>query len=295
VITETVTIEGPFGFYTVEKSVEVFSDDNCGNPQPLNGSFTYVYTLTNDPLSVLGIIGFSVPMPNQVALVDYGFIDGSGVEPSTVTASPGQVSWTFAAPLLNPGEVTEKLFIVSPYQPGDATVTINGDAGLDVTATNIAPVELPEPCPCSAFFWKLRSTNWWWISHKWFPGDDFDAVKARAVDLSGGFFADETALTDALKYWGWCSPELRAKRQLAAMLLNVAAGELFPGNTKCRLFQGTEIDFDGDAVADSTVGAEIANVITLIDSGDASQQNDAFHIALDINLGRTVIGAVRFH
>lgn len=292
----SVTVDGPFGAYTVVKDHEIYAADNCGNPNPVPGSFTYVYKISNDAGSSVGVTGYSIQVvdaPNKVS--DQGFIDGAGVEPSAQSIGANEVRWDFDAPLIAPGEMSEYVWMVSPYQPGSTDVTINGEFALDAGTQNIGPVELPEPAPCSAFFWKLRAQGWYWIANKWFPGSDFDAIKARAVDLSGGYFVDEADLIDAVKKWGWLNAEKRARRQLAAVLLNVAAGELYPGNTKCRLFQGTELDFDGDEVADSTVGAEIGNIITGIESGDPNAQNDAFHVALDINLGRSVIGAASFH
>ena len=46
VATGQTTIEEPLvGIYTVEKTVSVFAEDNCGNPAPLAGQFTYVYSI----------------------------------------------------------------------------------------------------------------------------------------------------------------------------------------------------------------------------------------------------------
>lgn len=296
----TVEIVDPtFGAYTVQKTFEVFSDKNCGNPVKVNGSFTYVYTLEVLASSQVGLLEFRVPVPSELAVVEAGFVGGGpDVEPvsTTVITEPEGtfVVWEFPATSLQPGQTSAPLYVVSPFQSGGGTVQLSGQFGLAASGPCIVPTELPEPCPCSAFFWKLRSIDWWWVSH-FFPGGDFDDVKARAVELSGGFFASEAALTDALKYWGFLSAEKRAKRQLAAVLLNVAAGELFPANTKCRLFEGTELDLDGDDVGDTTVAEAIAQIIADIESGDYHLQNDAFALALDINLGRNVIGAVSFH
>jgi hypothetical protein len=190
------------------------------------------------------------------------------------------------------GDTSLPIYLVSPYRPGDGLLNVQPNL-FSGTAVALVPSDLPEPNPCSAFFWKLRSLNWWWVA-KYFPGEQFDAVKTRAVELSGGFFSDEGELVSALYYWGFRSAEKRATRQLSALLLNVAAGDLYPGNTKCRLFLGTQLDLDGDDVADSTVDEAIGSIITGIQSGIWDEQNDAFHLGLDINLGRNVMGAVCF-
>ncbi|MCG8435143.1 MAG: hypothetical protein MJA83_14040, partial [Gammaproteobacteria bacterium] len=57
----------------------------------------------------------------------------------------------------------------------------------------------------------------------------------------------------------------------------------------------TEIYTDGDEVGDQLVTEAIGEIIGNIQSGDYNLQNDAFHLALDINEGRNVIGAVSFH
>jgi hypothetical protein len=75
----------------------------------------------------------------------------------------------------------------------------------------------------------------------------------------------------------------------------VAAGELFPGNTRCRLFPGTWLDVDDNGWADSTVGEAIGQIIADIQSGDWFLQVEALQLATDINNGSNVIGAVHFN
>lgn len=295
-----VTIEDPnFGLYTVRKTFEVFADNNCGNPVPSTGSFTYVYTLEVLTGSTLGVQSASVGVPDSGAVVDAGFLAGGGsgvVDPSSTVVSETDVRWFFdgtANGALLEGETSAPLYLVSPYGPGDDAFTIFGQAALNAPTTCVGPSVLPEPSPCSAFFWKLRALGWFWVKH-YFPGSQFDDVKTRAVELSGGYFADEGDLVSALFHWGFLNPKKRAERQLAALLLNVAAGDLFPANTKCRLFPGTELDLDGDEVADSTVDEAIGEIITKLDTTDPALHQEAFVLALDINLGRNVIGAAAF-
>ena len=54
----------PDGFYTGVKAYTVYTHDDAGNPFPgVAGELTYVYTITNDPGSFLGIIGFNIDAP----------------------------------------------------------------------------------------------------------------------------------------------------------------------------------------------------------------------------------------
>ncbi|MGH0037977.1 MAG: hypothetical protein ACQGVK_23345 [Myxococcota bacterium] len=286
-------------FWTFSVDFEVFSDDNCANPNPVAGSYTYVYTVTatdEGPVPV-SLEEFRVLLDDVGFVSEAGVISGGpGVSPTSVDTVDGvepQVAATFNTGDFTLGDTSLPIYIVSPYRPGDGIINLQVSlfAG---SGPALVPAVLPEACPCSAFFWKLRALNWWWVK-RYFPGSQFDDIKARAVELSGGVFADEGELVSALFQLGFFSAEKRAKRQLAALVLNLAAGELYPANTKCRIFPGTELDLDGDDVADSTVDEQLTAIIAGIDSGDSSQQNDAFKVALDINLGVTVIDAVSFH
>jgi hypothetical protein len=91
--------------------------------------------------------------------------------------------------------------------------------------------------------------------------------------------------------------EERAKQQLAALLLNIAAGNLYPSNTKCRLFvaeDGTQIDTDGDGIADISLEAALTLIESNILSGDPDLQHDAHQLADDINNGIGVLNSSMF-
>lgn len=300
----SVTIVDPtFGAYTATKHFWVYADDDADNPMPVAGHFTYIYTLTNDPGSFVSLKGLKVLVPNGAAS-QFGFLPGSGVAPSSTQivdqndpnsgVSKDEVQWDFVSPLIAPGAVSEKLYVISPYGPGDVDVTVNGDFSLDADANCIGPVVEPAAVACTIGFWKNREKGKKGLL-KFFPGSDFDDVKAEAVAISGGVFADEAALVSALTSKGNRPIEVKAKQQTAALLLTLAAGNLFPGNTKCRLFSGTQLDLDGDGQADSDIDSAVTQIISDILSGDPSLQADAKDLTDDINNGIGVIGATQFN
>jgi hypothetical protein len=296
-VTISDDVSGDFWSFAVD--FEVFDDDNCANPNPVTGSFTYVYTVTATDQGPIPIALQEVRVVlDEVGIVsEAGVITGGpGVAPTSVTVESAPDDTVTAA--FDPGDFTLgdtslPIYVVSPYRPGDGQVNLQV-IPFSGSGTALVPAVLPEACPCSAFFWKLRALGWWWVK-KYFPGSQFDELKTRAVEIGGGAFADEADLVSSLFQLGFFSAKKRAERELAALLLNIAAGDLFPGNTKCRIFPGTDLDLDGDGVPDSTVDEQLGTIITQIDSGDSSQQQQAFETALDINLGRTVIDAVVFH
>jgi len=294
-------IESEFGAYEVQKCFEVYADTNPDNPVAVPGNFTFVYTLDNQNSSFTSIIQFYVETPGGGSVTGAGFIGGSGdVEPSTTNPSiAGQVLWEFLPAGIAPGTQSAPLYILSPYGPGavtDTMVVTSDDFGLDETSACIGPVTAPPPIACTIGFWKNREDGKKGLL-KFFPDGDFDAVKAEAVAISS-VFATEAELVDALTSKGNRTIEERAKQQLAALLLNVAAGNLYPANMKCRLFlgtNGTQIDLDGDGVADISLEDALTSIESDILSGDPSLQGDAHDLADDINNGIGVIDATMFN
>jgi hypothetical protein len=148
------------------------------------------------------------------------------------------------------------------------------------------PLEEPpdSPLACTPGFWKNRAAGKQGLL-KFFPGDDFAAVVAEAVALSNGVFAGAEELVAAVSNQG--TPEVQARRNLAALLLNLAAGNLFPGNGKCQLFEDNEID-------ENACGEElsVADALEAIfeDLG-AGYFVDASECADDINNNLGLVGA----
>ncbi len=129
---------------------------------------------------------------------------------------------------------------------------------------------------------------------KFFPDTDFDAVVAQALTLSMGVFTSANFpsagcpnfddLICALESKGNRSTEERARQQLAATLLNLAAGDLFPDNGKCVLFEENNITGDGNACGNNlTVGDGVADSKSGITSGDPQAQHDGLECLNDIN------------
>jgi len=257
----SVVIAEPNGFpgvcdqpcYTVTKSFEVWlsSNTDADNPGVCAGSDnTYIYKLSHDGGSssnVPGIIGFEASVDtSQVSAAS--FISGFGVDPSSVAVdtSLDVVSWEFLSPVISDGGMSTKLFVCSPLGPGSISVSMSGQFSLDAPGTCTGPVVPVEgdPLTCTIGFWKNRAEGRKGLL-KFFPttvdNDDFGDVVTQAVLLSGGVFADEADLLAALTSKGRRTDEERARQQLAALLLNFAAADLFPDNEKCRVFDGNLI------------------------------------------------------
>jgi hypothetical protein len=285
------TITDPnFGAYTVQKTVQVYAADNCGNPLPVAGQFTYVYSLQVLSDSTIGILNFVIPIPGSGSVSQYTSIDGAGVNPTSITKVASSVTWDFGPNGINPGEISDDLVLVSPYAPGGNVASIGGQFGLDANGECLGPVVAPEPITCTIGFWKNREDGKSGLL-KFFPGADYDAVKAEAVAIST-VFGSVAELTAALTSKGPRTIEERAKQQLAALVLNVAAGALFPANTKCRVFlgaNGTQIDLDGNGTADMTLEAALTQIESDILSGDPALQQAAHDLADDINNGVGVL------
>ena len=94
--------------------------------------------------------------------------------------------------------------------------------------------------PCTIGFWKNRAAGKkGTLQH--FDDVEFDAIVSLGTVLSGGVFVDEAALLTDLQSKGNRPPSQRARQQLAAFVLDLAAGTLYPDNQKCKLFGGNTI------------------------------------------------------
>jgi hypothetical protein len=331
--TEVVgPIEDPtFGFWKAIKTVQLFNPGNTSNPCPDTTKYCYVYTITNDPSSQVNLVGFGVQVPagTAVAVSSAGVLPGSGVQPDSTNVLPNEVRWEYSNNPITPGATTEHMYINSTYGPGNVKVTINGDGGLDSGDLDcLGPVVPPNgvgtPMSCTIGFWKERSEAKQGLL-KFFPGtvniatgacgsptEDLCKVLTRAVVLGSpqfGTAANDAAVTNAMRATllsfltskGDRVTVIRARQQFAALVLNLAAGQLFPSNQKCRFFPQTEIsvsayadiplnaDPSGDPLK-LTISDAVAWLKRLLNSSDLNNPQRALEIADDLNNGIGVIG-----
>ncbi len=134
------------------------------------------------------------------------------------------------------------------------------------------------PVACTIGFWNNRADTPLGQSHH-FPDPQFGQVVAAAADLTSVF--DGSELVTALVRTGKRTQEQKAEQQLAALLLNLAAGDLFPDNQKCELFETNEIA-DNACVVGATVGEALAGILADLEAAAFEQAKDC---ADDINNG----------
>lgn len=271
--------------YTVEKSFEVFSYRDPDNPAPVPHQYTYVYTLANDDDSnaFFGrIVRFELDVATNGA-THAGFLDGGGVEPSSVEIAQKVVRWRFEVDTLDPGETSERLYVVSPFAPVETDDAMGSNASLFTPSTCPGPLVAPKAKPCSAVIWELREKGLR-ILRRLIPDEDYAAVRAAAVATSSVFDTVEE-LEDALTSHSF-GAQARAERQLAALLLNLAHGTLFPERRHCVLYpgeHGTPVDLDRDGEPDATVSEALALIEEWILSGDEDLLHRAALLAFAIN------------
>lgn len=275
----------PNGAYEAVKAVKVYSDGNPENPKPLAGHFTYVYTITNQPSSFICLIGFDVEVPPG-SVTEAGFLAGAGVDPSATRVGTAVVEWDFETPNVCPGDTTDQLYIQSPYSPGDVddtVVSVDGQYALSTPGACIGPVVAPPALPCTIGFWKNRAEGKKGLL-QYFPDGDFDQVVSAAVARSGGIFADANALLGDLGSKGQRAMDQHARQQLAATLLNLAAGDRFPSNQKCKLFESNVVstNFCGSSLS---VGQAVSGAGGIFDDYAAGLFEDAKNCADDLNNG----------
>ncbi|MHC4447219.1 MAG: hypothetical protein ACYSXF_05495 [Planctomycetota bacterium] len=303
--------------FIIDKTYDVFSPGDLNNPAPLAGNNTYVYTLTYVGSSCTPL-GFAPPVVRFEIMMDTsqatgaGFIAASpGVAPIQTNSGAGVVSWqiqdpnnpgafpglTFPCPA-GPGTSTKQLFIQSPLLPGlvseNATST-DGGLSLDAPGTCVGPfvepmVEEGDAMPCTIGFWKNRFDGKQGTL-QWFPEPDLTTVLNTATALCAAVFTDSTDLLTHLQSKGKRSILIRAKQQKAAWCLNMAAGDEFPNNMKCKLFDGNWI-VDNACGVGLTVGDAFTQCIADITSGNDTLVHDAHDCADDVNNGISVINSM---
>jgi len=281
--TGSVTVVDPnFGAFTAVKHVAVWSPANASNPCVDTTKYCYVYTITNDPGSSVDLIGFQIVVVSGSAS-SAGSLGPPGVAPTTtVTSNPVEVRWTFTSPAIAAGASSEHLYISSSRAPSTQAATINGDFGLDAPTSCLGPtLATGEAMPCTIGWWKNRADRKQGTL-QYFPDPEFADLVTAAVALSGGVFANSADLLLYLQAKGPRSILERGKQQLAATLLNLAAGDAFPDNQKCKLFETNKISTNACGV-NVSVGSAVTSIITGL--GSAETQHSAHECSDDINNG----------
>ena len=289
----------PNGFYSGVKSFEVYDATDPMNPAPgTPGQFTYVYTITNDPGSFLSIPGFTLEVPVGSISSASSLDDGNPATPPPSAIFIDDINgvirwdWAVATGLIPPGGASEELIAISSYSPGfvnDNIYGIEGEFAFALSDTCVGPFNPPETgeaMACTIGFWKNRSAGKKGLL-KFFPDGDFDSVVSAGVVRSSGLFADEEDLLTNLQSKGKRTIQERGKQQLAATLLNLAAGDLFPDNTKCKLFEGNSITINACG-NDLSIGDAVNQALVDI-VGDTDAQHAAQECSDDINNGIGVI------
>jgi hypothetical protein len=282
--TSSVSVEDPtFGAFTALQHCAVWSPVNVANPCPDKTKYCYVYTIANEPSSSVDLIGYQTVVASG-SVASAGSLGAPGVAPTTTdTSNPTEVRWTFTTPAIAAGLSSEHLYISSTRAPSTQSATINGDFALDAPTTCLAPTTVVgEAMPCTIGFWKNRADGKKGTL-QYFPDPEFDNLVSAAVALSGGIFTDSADLLAALTSTGPRSILERGEQQLAATLLNLAAGDAFPDNQKCKLFESNVI---GSSACGSnvSVGSALTSILTGL-VGDTAAQHAAHECADDINNG----------
>jgi hypothetical protein len=286
--TGSVTVSDPnFGAFTAVKYVAVWSPSNGSNPCADTTKYCYVYTITNDTGSAVDLIGFQVVVASG-SVSSAGSLGAPGVAPTTtVTSNPTEVRWTFTSPAIAAGSSSEHLFISSTRAPSSQDATVNGDFGLDAPTSCLAPTLVTgEAMPCTIGWWKNRADQKKGTL-QFFPDPEFGNLVTAAVALSGGLFTSNADLLTHLQSKGPRSILERGKQQVAATLLNIAAGNAFPDNQKCKLFNSNVVSTNACG-ANISVGSAVASILTGL-GGATEDQHSAHECSDDLNTGIGVL------
>jgi len=132
-------------------------------------------------------------------------------------------------------------------------------------------------------FWKNRVLGRRGLL-KFFPDSQLDNIVNEAVSDST-VFSTQGELEVVLTSRGMRSVGERAEQELAALLLNLAAGELYPDQFDARLFSCNTFTYDSTTI---TVGEALTQIESKTFSGDEAEQQEALEMANAINNGMGV-------
>ncbi len=215
----------------------------------------------------VGSVGQDAPPPPNALRISFDV--GAPVEIVDPFASVDGNFWdTFTVPV--PIPATASQFTVQPIS-GMLDSCPVGSASITWLAAAVSvpgPEETNPPLACTPGFWKNRAAGKRGLLK--FFNKNFDEIVAEAVVLSEGVFADSDDLLAAVSTQG--GAENQAYRALAALLLNLAAGDLAPDNEKCALFESNVI-FENSCGEDLTIGDALEQIFDDIDNGFFTEAN----------------------
>jgi hypothetical protein len=145
---ELVVVQ-PDGAFTAIKRARVYLEGNPDDPFPGDGNNTYIYTIENVATSFFPIIRFAIEVP-PLAVTGAGN-QGAGVvsDPPGGAVVGNEVEWNYFSTPIQPGEITNEMYILSTFTPGgtsDNLVSINGEFGFDAPSACIGPMIPAEAC-----------------------------------------------------------------------------------------------------------------------------------------------------
>jgi hypothetical protein len=138
-VTNSVPFSEPdFGLFSGQKSLKIYADSNPEDPFPGNGRYTYVYTLSNDPSSLVSLISLQIQIPAGCEPATVGFFPGAGDPDSPGgTFSNGLVEWTFGNNPIAPGASSSEFYVTSACGPSpmpDLVYAVDSEALLSKNA-----------------------------------------------------------------------------------------------------------------------------------------------------------------
>ena len=158
-LTRVKVVTQPDGAFVAIKRAEAYLEGNPDDPFPGDGLNTYVYTVQNcdgviaecaGATSFLPLIAFKVEIPSAAAFSGAGVLGGGNpADPPGGALSGAEVEWFFTAAPINPGEISEKLYITSTYDPGVGDhniISVDGALSFDAHDTCIGPQVPPPAC-----------------------------------------------------------------------------------------------------------------------------------------------------
>jgi hypothetical protein len=298
-VTDSVVFTNPDGAFSGVKTVKIYADSNPEDPFFGDGKFTFVYSVTNDVSSFLPIIGVQIQLVPGCEPSTIGFFPGPGlVDPDAPGGTVGSSTfdWNFTGNSIAPGATSSDLYVTSACGPSvveDLYYSVDSEGAFVATGLCLGPAVMPmeeepgEAMPCTIGFWKNRFDGKKGTT-QWFPDGDVTAVLNAATALCSPPFTSSADLLTYLQSSGPRSILTRGKQQLAAFCLNLAAGDLFRDNVKCKLFEGNFIVTNACG-QNITVGNAFTQVLSDIQSGLPDIEHDAHDCTDDVNNGISVI------